>query len=58
MRYRTIGGQQALTAWSTPVTAYGVYEGLALPVRGRAAWKLPDGDLDDIDVTATDIRYA
>lgn len=58
MRYRTVGGRQVLTAWSTPVTAYGVYEGLVLPVRGRAVWHLSDGDLDYIDVTATDIRYA
>jgi hypothetical protein len=58
MRYRTVGGRQVLTAWSTPATAYGIYEGLALPVRGRAVWQLPDGDLDYIDVTATDIRYA
>jgi len=58
MRYRTVGGRQVLTAWSTPVTAYGEFEGLALPVRGRAVWQLPDGDLDYIDVTVTDLRYA
>jgi len=29
-----------------------------LPVRGRAVWQLPDGDLDYIDVTVTDLQYA
>jgi hypothetical protein len=57
MRYRMAGGRQVLTAWSTPVTAYGEFEGLKLPTGGKAVWKLPDGDLDYIDVTITELRY-
>ena len=57
MRHRMAGGRQVLTAWSTPVTAYGEFEGLRLPVRGKAVWKLPSGDLDYIDVTITELHY-
>jgi hypothetical protein len=57
MRHRMVGGRAVLTAWSTPVTAYGEFEGLKLPVRGKAAWKLPDGDFEYLDVTITGLRY-
>jgi hypothetical protein len=42
---------------STPVTGYGEFEGLRLPARGKAIYKLPGGDLDYIDVTVTDLHY-
>jgi hypothetical protein len=58
MRYRMAGGRQVLTAWPAPVTAYGEFEGLRLPVRGKAVWKLPDGDLEYVDVTITELHYA
>ena len=55
-RYRTADGGDPET-WSTPVTGYGEFEGLRLPTRGKAIWKLPSGDLEYIDVTITDLRY-
>jgi hypothetical protein len=33
-----------LEKWSVPITAYGEFEGLKLPVRGKSVWKLADGD--------------
>jgi hypothetical protein len=51
------GGRQVLTAWPAPVTAYGEFEGLRLPAGGKAVWKLPDGDLDYINVTITELHY-
>lgn len=57
MRYRMVGGRPLLATWSTPVTAYGEFEGLKLPVRGKAVWKLPDGDLEYLDVTIIELRY-
>ena len=51
------GGRQVLTAWPAPVTAYGEFEGLRLPAGGKAVWKLPDADLDYIDVTITELHY-
>jgi len=41
----------------TPVTGYGEFEGLRLPTRGKAIYKLPGGNLDYIDVTVTDLHY-
>jgi uncharacterized protein DUF6544 len=55
-RYRTPGASSPDT-WSTPITGYGEYEGLRLPARGKAVYKLPTGDLEYIDVTVTDLHY-
>ena len=49
-RYRIVDGRSALERWSTPVDEYGELGGLRLPVRGRAVWKLADGDVEYIDV--------
>jgi hypothetical protein len=55
-RYRTPASSNPET-WSTPITGYGEFEGLRLPARGKAAFKLPGGDFDYIDVTVTDVHY-
>jgi hypothetical protein len=55
-RYRTPGASSP-EAWSTPITGYGEFEGLRLPSRGKAIYKLPGGDLEYIDVTVTDLHY-
>jgi hypothetical protein len=54
-RYR--GEKWGLGTWSTPITGYGEFEGLRLPVQGKALWKLPEGDLEYFNVTVTEIRY-
>jgi hypothetical protein len=56
-RYRMVDGRNELAIWSTPVTEYGEFEGLKLPVRGKAVWHLPDGDFAYIDVAITDLEY-
>jgi uncharacterized protein DUF6544 len=56
-RYREINGTYELNTWSTPLTEYGEYEGLKLPVKGKAVWKLKEGDLEYIDVAITDLAY-
>jgi len=55
-RYRTPDASDPET-WSTPVTDYGEFEGLRLPVGGPAIWKLPSGDFDYIEVTVTELHY-
>lgn len=55
-RYRSPGASSPDT-WSTPVTGYGEFEGLRLPVGGPAIWKLPEGDFAYIEVTVTDLHY-
>jgi hypothetical protein len=56
-RYAMVEGGYELRTWSTPVTEYGELAGLKLPVKGKAVWKLPEGDLEYIDVTITNIQY-
>lgn len=55
-RYRSADASSPET-WSTPITGYGEYEGLRLPARGNAAFKLSGGDLEYIDVTLTGLHY-
>lgn len=40
-----------------PVYEYGELAGLKLPVSGKAVWKLPEGDLEYIDMTITELQY-
>ena len=46
-----------LETWSVFIAAYGQFEGLNLPVRGKAVWKLAKGDQEYIDVTITELHY-
>lgn len=54
-RYAGVGGD--LETWSAPITAYGEFEGLKLPVRTKAVWKFAQGDLEYVDVTITELRH-
>lgn len=55
MARRYVGSN--LETWSVPITAYGEFEGLKLPVRGKAVWRLADGDQEYIDVTLTGLHH-
>ena len=57
MRYREIEGEYSLDPWSTPMTAYGEFAGLKLPVRGQAVWNLASGDLTYAELEITQIEY-
>jgi hypothetical protein len=52
---RYVGGD--LETWSVPITTYGEFEGLKLPVRGKAVWKRADGDQEYIEVTITELHH-
>jgi len=54
-RYNTNTRQYEV--WSTPIIGYGEFEGLRLPIKGMAVWKLKEGDFAYIDVTITDLEY-
>ncbi len=56
-RYRSAGSAFELATWETPIAEYGEFEGLKLPVRGQAVWKLPEGDFPYIDVKITGVKY-
>jgi hypothetical protein len=54
-RYRNI--EDGYGTWTTPIDTYGDYAGLQLPASGRGVWRLPEGDLEYIDVAATKIEF-
>jgi len=56
-RYREVGGKFVLENWSTPMPEYGEFEGLRLPVKGKAVWKLREGDFEYIEVVVTEMKY-
>jgi hypothetical protein len=56
-RYRAVDGRYELEEWHTPVEGYGSFEGLRLPIKGPAIWKLKTGDLPYVNVTITDVQY-
>jgi hypothetical protein len=56
-RYRTVEGRYNLERWVTSIIQYGEFEGLKLPVRGKALWKLPAGDYEYVEVTITELEY-
>jgi hypothetical protein len=49
--------QVGYATWTTPMTDFGEFEGLLLPVRGKGVWGLPDGEFEYIDVTVTQLEY-
>jgi len=56
-RYRMVGKRYDLETWSTPFTGYGEFEGLKLPVRGKAVWILKEGDLAYVELEITELEY-
>lgn len=51
------GNSCDLRTWWVPVIGYGEFEGLKLPVRVKAVWKLTEGEREDVDLTLADLRY-
>lgn len=49
--------REGLETWSTPITSYGEFGGFKLPVKGKAVWKLPEGDLEYLDVVIPALEY-
>lgn len=56
-RSRGMSGTSELATWSTPVSAYGEFGGFKLPLKGKAVWKLPEGDLEYMDVVIPALEY-
>jgi hypothetical protein len=57
-RYRDSGdGRSERLLWSTPVTEYGEFAGLRLPVSGRGVWHLESGDLTYIELEILEVEY-
>ena len=55
LRYNT--DTRRLETWETPISAYGVFERLNVPVKGKATWKLAGGDFDYVELEITRVEY-
>jgi hypothetical protein len=55
LRYNT--DTRRLETWETPITEYGVFDGLNLPAKGKGVWKLPSGDFTYIELEITRVAY-
>jgi len=43
--------------WSTPITAYGEFDGVKIPAGGEGRWKYETGDFACIRLRITDVEY-
>jgi hypothetical protein len=50
-------GMPSLQRWSARVDEYGEFDEMRVPVRVRAVWNLPSGDLEYIRISITQLRY-
>ncbi len=46
-----------LRQWSTPISEYGEFDGIRVPVKGEGIWEMPSGDFPYIRLEITDIEY-
>jgi hypothetical protein len=56
-RYGEFKGSYAMNKWATPVTEYGTFGGLRIPISGRGVWQDASGDFAYIDVRVHEIEY-
>ncbi|MCH8559276.1 DUF6544 family protein [Nesterenkonia sp. DZ6] len=47
----------AVLPWSTPMNAYGEFDGVRVPTEGEAAYSRENGDFSYIRLTITDVNY-
>lgn len=46
-----------LETWSTPITAYGEFAGVRIPVAGQGIWRYEGGDFAYIELRVTGVAY-
>jgi hypothetical protein len=56
-RYHEVNGLYVKDIWETPMTDYGEFNGLQLPIRGYALWKMSSGDFSYINLEITELEY-
>ncbi len=56
-RYHEVNGVYVKDTWETPITGYGEFNGLKLPVKGEAVWKMSSGDFSYIKIEITALEY-
>lgn len=56
-RYMDQHNMYSLEKWYVPVTEYKVYDGIRIPSKGKAIWKLKTGDFNWFEWEIVDISY-
>jgi hypothetical protein len=57
-RYQDAGGGEfKFLPWKTPISAYGEFDGVRLPVAGEGVWEEEWGDFDYARIRLVDIEY-
>ena len=56
-RYMSVGDEYSLETWSTPIEEYKEINGIMVPIKGEALWKLSSGDFSYIKLEIIDIEY-
>lgn len=56
-RYMSSGNEFKFETWETPISDYREFEGFRLPSKGKAVWKLKDGDFEYIQLEIKNIKY-
>jgi len=56
-RYHEVNGIYVKDTWETPMTGYGEFNGLKLPVKGDAVWKMSSGDFSYIELEVIALEY-
>jgi hypothetical protein len=54
-RYNDAKGQ--FLPWSTPISAYGEFDGVRVPVAGEGVWEYDSGDFSYIRLRITEVEY-
>jgi hypothetical protein len=57
MRYMGTGDEAQLNEWTISMNEYKVYDGIKIPVKGEAVWKLDTGDFTWYKLEVYDVEY-
>ena len=57
MRYMGTGDEAQLKEWNISMSDYKIFNGIKIPVKGEAAWKLADGDFTWYKLEVYDVEY-
>ncbi len=56
-RFMPVEDEYLLETWSTPIEEYKEINGIMVPVKGEAVWRLSSGDFSYVRIEITDIEY-
>lgn len=56
-RYHQVNGVYVKDTWETPITGYGEFNGLKLPIKGEAVWRTSGEDFTYIKAEITALEY-